>query len=339
MAKHLIIADTNHSYVKRLKAYIERHYTKQYQVEVVDTKELLIKKIQEHECDILLLDESLYEAKMAFKQVTLPILLEEEDISFVKKEDQTKLKWRYNKYKRISTLIDYIETQLEVIEKNKPLVYSIYGVAGGVGQTTVAMATALAYARIGKKVLYINLENLNSTGMFLNLEAQIPKHLKEVEVQDNDDQFIADAIRQDEKTKIMFLERPFNHLHQSFIDKLPLYIQRILEHGIADRIILDMNVAQITLSEQFIRCLDYLVLVSNGQTHAHYKLEQWLKQNKSTMLPQEKMKIVINQSKEARMNTSAEVIGRIDKLFATSPLDLCEYIVQHQLLKLQGLEV
>lgn len=338
MAKHLIIAGRHHSYVKRLKAYIERHYTQHYQVEVVDTKELLAKKISEQGCDVLLLDESLYESQMTLKQVTLPILLEEEGAFAEIREDQVKLKWHCNKYQRISRLMAYIETQLEAIEKNKPLVYNIYGVAGGVGQTTIAMATALAYARSGKKVLYMNLENLNSTGMFLKSTAQVPTYLKEIQVQDQEEQWIIDAIREDKKTKIMFLERPANFSNQHLINHIPMSIQCILEHGIAERIILDMDMAQITLNEELTRCLDYFVLVSNGQVHAQYKLEQWLKQNKNTLISPSKMKIVLNGGKDVKVNLSAEVIGHIDKLFPTSPLDLCEYIVQHQLLKLQGLE-
>ena len=50
-----------------------------------------------------------------------------------------------------------------------------------------------------------------------------------------------------------------------------------------------------------------------------------------------KIKFVINQGKEFNINQDVEVIARIDKLYATNPLGLCEYIAQNHFLSLHGL--
>ena len=82
---------------------------------------------------------------------------------------------------------------------------------------------------------------------------------------------------------------------------------------------------------------DYLLMVVNQNTQATYKTNCFMMQNEIVEPIKNKLRFVINQGKESGINQEVEVIARIDKLYATNPLGLCEYIAQNHFLSLHGL--
>lgn len=333
VAKNLIIADTDKEYVARLSAYILKTYGDDYEIEVFYEKSALKERIQQQRCEVLLLSPQLYDSQIYFKNIKLPIILIDDD-QLVPYPD--KFKWTINKYTRISTLLHYINKEYEEVEKNRPIIYSFYGPAGGVGKTTIALATAMAYAKIGRKVLYINLEEMDSTGMFFEEKDITPKEVLERPVEDAYDQILAERVKQYEHTHIMYLKR--NYIDDKKQNaRIDLLVERAIDSGIANIVVIDLSASYSQLYEGFAEISDYVILVSNAHTHAIYKLTQLLEETKLVEEFGEKLKLIVNQSKELSISTDIEVVGRIDKLYATNPLGLCEYIAQNQFLKLHGL--
>lgn len=334
MAKNLIIADIHKEYVNRLSAYILKTYGNDYEIEVFHDKSQLKERIQRQKCEVLLLSPQLYDSEIYFKNIKLPIILIDDDQSVPYPD---KFKWTINKYTRISTLLQYIDKEYEEVEKNRPIVYSFYAPAGGVGKTTMALATAIAYAKVGKRVLYINLEEMDSTGMFFDEKDIVPKVLLEHPVEDIYDQILADRIKQDEQTHIMYLKRKCVDDKIQVKEQIDLLVERAIDNGIANIVIIDLSTSYSQLCQGITDISDYVILVSNAHTHAVYKLTQLLKETHLAFDLKEKLKLIVNQSKELNISTDIDVIGRIDKLYATNPLGLCEYIAQNQFLKLHGL--
>ena len=334
VTKNLIIADTHKEYVNRLSTYILKTYGNDYEIEVFHDKSQLKDRIQQRKCEVLLLAPQLCDSEIYFKNIKLPIILTDEDQSVPYPDE---FKWTINKYTRISTLLQYIDREYEEVEKNRPIIYSFYAPAGGVGKTTMALATAIAYAKVSKKVLYINLEEMDSTGMFFEKKDVVPNLLLEHPIEDIYDQILADRIKQDEQTHIMYLKRKYIDDKSEVKEQIDLLVERAIDNGIANIIIMDLSTNYSQLHQRIMDISDYVILVSNAQSHAVYKLAQLLKETHLAVELKEKLKLIVNQSEELNLATDIDVIGRIDKLYATHPVDLCEYIVQNQMLKLHGL--
>lgn len=332
--KNLIIADTDKEYVARLSAYILKTYGNDYEIELFYDKSKLKERIQQRRCEVLLLSPQLYDSQIYLKNIKLPIILIDDD-QLVPYPD--KFKWTINKYTRISKLLHYMNKEYEKVEKNRPIIYSFYGPAGGVGKTTMALAAAMAYAKVGRKVLYINLEEMDSTGMFFEEKDSTPKEVLEHPIEDAYDQILAERIKQYEHTPIMYLKRNYIEDKKQGNAQVDLLVERAIDSGIANIVMIDLSASYSQLYEVFAGISDYVVLVSNAHTHAIYKLTQLLRETKLVEEFGEKLKLIVNQSKELSISTEIDVIGRIDKLYATNPLGLCEYIAQNQFLKLHGL--
>lgn len=334
MVKHLIIADEHKEYVDRLSAYILKVFGDDYEVEVFYDKNQLKERIKQCKCDVLLISTQLYDSEINFKNIKLPIILSEENPSLPNVET---FKWTINKYTRITSIIKYIDTTYEEVEQNRPIIYSFYAPAGGVGKTSMALATAIAYTKIGKKVLYINLEDIDSTGMFFkekNVNVNIPL---ENPIKNIYDQILVDCIKKDELTDIMYLKRKYIDEMSEVKEHIALLVEKMIDNDIANIIIIDLSTNYNQLSSRMSKISDYIILVSSMQTHSVYKLKQLLKELHLDLELKEKLKLILNQSKEFNFSTDIEIIGRIGKLNITTPLGLCEYIAQNQLLKLHGL--
>lgn len=334
MTKNIVIADQHSEYVERLVSFVQKKYGDTYQITKIGDKNQLKTYIQKNKCEILLLSPELYDAAIYFKNVKLPVVLLEDDEKIALPE---KLKWSINKYTRITSMIAYLEREYEEVERTRPIIYGIYSPAGGVGKSTIAMATALTYAKAGKKVLYLNLEDINSTEMFFEEEPVAPEFLDGFKGQDSYDMFISERIKQDEKTQIMYFDREALTVEHSFVSQLPIILERVIDGNIANIIVVDFSSNYEQISEQVLETIDYLALVCNTHMHATFKLKQWLEVSNIQEKIKEKLKLVVNQGKEVSLPAQLDVIGRIDKLYATNPLGLSEYIAQNQFLKLHGL--
>lgn len=334
MAINIVIADKHEEYVRRLTSYIKKNYGDTYEIETFNSQTDLVKRISKGKCEILLVSPGLYDPALYLKNIKLPVvLLGEEPFQPV-----DKMKWQISKYTRISSLLTYLDEKLEEVERNRPIVYGVFSPAGGVGKSTMALAAALAYVQQGKKVLYVNLEEMDGTGMFFEEKPTIPKEVANKKQEDQYDAFLSTGILQDPQSKIMYLKRDLLGMHQQTREVLALLIERMIDQELANIVMIDFGTASSELSEELLSNVDYLLLVSNAQTHAVYKLSQWLEQMYAKEEIKEKVRLIINEAKEVKLPVEIEVVGQVDKLYATHPLGICDYIAQHQFLRLHGLE-
>ncbi len=336
MPMNLIIADTNKEYMKRLKDYISSKYQEEYTIELIDDKHQLKERTKMGKCEVVLLAPNLYDPGMNLKNIDLPIILLDEEVPLTYPD---KFKKAINKYTRITKLVKYVEEEYEEMERNRPLVYGVYSPAGGVGKTTISMATAISYVKAGKKVLYINLEDLDSTPMYFDKA----KHAKVDELaklaRDSYEQMLVKKITKDRNTGVMYLTREDKTLDSYSIssEEISHMIESVIETGMANVVVVDTSTEISFLNRKVFEISDYMLMVVNQNTQATYKTNSFMTQGEIIEPIKEKIRFVINQGKEAGVNQDVEVIARIDKLYATNPLGLCEYIAENHFLNLHGL--
>lgn len=334
MAKKIIIADVQKEYIERLRGYIQKKYTDRYDIEVFYEKKELLQYITIHKCDILLLTPQMYDEILNLKNIKLAVILQEDNEAIPNVE---KFKWIIQKYTRISIMVNYIEEQFEEVERNRPLVYSVYSPSGGVGQTTIALGVALSYMKQDKKVLYVNLEETDSTGMFLEREGDIPENILLKIGQVQDIQFLAEAIKQDSGTKLMYLKRDIIEAHLGLYRSIGYIIEKVIEYDIANIVVLDLGHQYNTLQVELMEESDYILLVDDTRSHSRFKISQILRTTQGEFLLSEKVRRVINQGKEIVNDLPIQVVGKVEKVYSSAPIGVCETIAKGKLIKLHGL--
>lgn len=325
MMKTIVVADSQVEYVKRLALVICNEYKEAYQVETIYDEEILQQYVAQNECDILLLTPAFYSKNLTLKNVKLPVILLEDKEEFSLPE---RLKWSINKYTRITKLLEYLEQEYEKAEKSRTLIYGVYSPAGGVGKSTVAIAIAMAYAKEGKKVLYLNREEVDSTSMFFNnkdysvVENSTFKHL-----------FSTSQVCQDNKTKVMYLDKPIYKL--CGVEHLSCLLKEVRDNEDINVVVIDFNSSPNCVNESLLLELDELVLVNNNRMNSQHKLEKWIQEVAKQV--EFKVSLVLNEVQQVKGDMPYPVRGKINRLDGATPREVCQYVVEHELLSLQGL--
>lgn len=163
----LIIADKDSEYLSSLRDYLLANYGQTFDVITFSQEEYLQQYLAEQRGGILLVAPEL-QMDISQQVNLIQILLTAAPNSTDLKSGQI------FKYQRGSELVQEILRQISEREQdftvisaiNKAKVVAAYSPAGGVGKTTVALGCALQTAWEGKRVFYLNLESLPSTGLF-----------------------------------------------------------------------------------------------------------------------------------------------------------------------------
>lgn len=288
MGKIMIgILDGNQSYSKRLSNYIinnyEGKYTASYYSSFDNVKKYLDKGLN---IDIILINEELYDENLQCEEVTTFAILTNEKV-----EDVNGIK-AINKYqpanKIVSELLNCLAESSDKKfilnrENKKTKVAAVYSPIGGSGKTSIALGNAVYYSKLGKKVLYINLENQESMSAFLEVDKvdNLSELLYFIKEGNSNLRVKMDVVRKvDENTGVQYIS-PFN----SCLDKIQLQcedIRMLLEElrklEEYDYIIIDLdsNIDKntITIFEE----VDQIIVIGTEETIAVRKIENFSKE-------------------------------------------------------------
>lgn len=334
VARSLVIAEEHEEYRNRLKNYLEKYYKNQYDIEVFEDKKTFLDYIEHQKCDMALFSTAFYEETMNLKNISLPVILSEEG---EEKPSHYKLKWMVQKYTRISKLMTYIDSEYEEVKRNRPLIYSFYSPAGGVGQTTIAIGAALSYLKAGRKVLYINLEEVDSTGLYFGKRSGgLSEHLSSSEIP-AEVQFLTQYIKRDMKTGVLYWVNEKSETQNTY--SMEEMIEKIIDFEVANVVVLDLAHHYDLMESIYFKLADFIVLVRNNQIQSKYKIKQILEQKALKSEIKDKLRFVINQEKMGDLDKEKiEKAIIVEKVYAPNALGLCEYIADNKLLKLDGLD-
>ncbi len=334
MAKSLVIAEEHEAYRNRLKNYLEKYDKCEYCIVVFEEKKAFLEYIHQEKCELVLFSTAFYDETMDLKNISLPVILLEEN---EEKPAHHKLKWMIQKYTRISKMMAYINSAYEEVKRNKPLIYSFYSPAGGVGQTTIAIGAALSYLKAGRKVLYINLEEVDSTGLYFGRKSGgLSEHLSSSDIPEAV-QFLTPFINKDMNTGILYWVNEKAQGQNSY--SVQELVEKIIDYEIANVVIFDLAHHYDLANSIYFDLADFIVLVRNNQIQSKYKMRQMLDQKLLKAEIKDKLRFVINQGKIGDMDKDkVENAMVIEKLYAPNALGLCEYIADNQLLKLDGMD-
>ncbi len=343
MAMNLIIADTDQEYMERLEQYLLKKTQGKYNIIKYTDKDELSHALRKKKYDILLCAPELYDETITYKHVILSVLLKDEDENEHMPDVEVRV---INKFTRITEMIDYIAKEYEEAKSNQPVICCVYSPAGGVGKTTVALSMAIAYARMGKKAFYINLEDFESTHFYFrpregagigDVLSEFSKK-RETEFKINEAKIqelkINEAKQVDMKTGVMYFSqfKDVNVLRTITEEQVTALIERLTEGGISNAVFIDTSTGLSNINRCLFNLSDKIILVARDNPTTMHKINKFLMSEDIVAPIKPKLRLLMNRSKTVDNTTGLEVITRIDELTMDDPLEMCEVIAQNYIM-------
>lgn len=179
MAKlHMVIADSDESYLEGLISYLTDSHPQKFQISYFTKEDYLVKHLYDisKKVDVLLVEPELYSEYIPKGRINTTIIL-----SGGRLPEKYRSCAVVNKYqtgdKLVSSILNIFSErnsdEVYIQSSNKPTrVVGVYSPTGGTGKTSIAIGSAMQSALKGMSVFYLNLENAQSTPLFFDCKGE-----------------------------------------------------------------------------------------------------------------------------------------------------------------------
>ncbi|MDD2978577.1 MAG: AAA family ATPase [Hespellia sp.] len=261
----IILADTDNTYLKALEWKFIETYGNQIELLVITEPSYFAKFFSvERQADTLVVGEGLYDDTIKRHRIQRIIRLTDEECTdssgMATSQERITTLYKYVSIKTIMNEATYHlkNTEEKSVEK-KVRVTCVCSAIGGSGKTTIALAVAKNLTRHHRRVLYLNLEMVQSFSYFLKTAASLPKEACQILRQKSADYYrnLKPYIRTEEFSYLPPLPGSMDAL-QIPIASILTWIAQAKESGDYDEIVID---ADIIWGDAFARILSMSDLV------------------------------------------------------------------------------
>lgn len=178
MAKlNLVIADSDERYIRGLSNYISSNHSAAFLVSCFTKPDLLTGHLKQQPlADVLLISPDFYDISKEYSNIKLKAVLSPGALS--QEYPDFHILSKYNTGEKLLGEVVHLYSKLNPSElrispysKNAELI-GVYSTAGGAGKTTIAAALSMECIELGMSSFYLNLESIQSTGIFFNLNGK-----------------------------------------------------------------------------------------------------------------------------------------------------------------------
>lgn len=268
---NLIIADVDEAYAKGLSEYIGSHHSSAFSISCftkVDAFHEIMKR--KPPAEVLMVSPEFYEISAGCDYIRLRLLLS--DGSLKQEYLDFQIIDKFNTGEKLLSEILHLYSIVEPVkaklpDQNKPVrIISVYSPAGGAGKTTIAASMAIQGSDKGKRMFYLNLEPVQSTGAFFDTNSTRNLSYVFYYLKDKNNNFPMklEGIKvRDAGTGVDCFSPPENLFEYGEIeaDDLEKLINGIKGMGSYDFIIIDMSCAFDRKSQRVFTLCDHIVLV------------------------------------------------------------------------------
>ena len=228
MAKiNLIIADRDNKYIQGLANYFSNNYSEKFNITCFTDVDLLISFLKsDKKSDFLLINNEIFFEEI--KKYNIKAVLITSDIKGVEQYEGYPVVNKYMPGRQLyeNIIKTYVEQSPENLERiatnNNTKIITFYSPVGGIGKTSLAFALSRLLGESGKSVLYLNLEDIQSTDILFEKQekpsfSDFIYFVKERNYKIN--QKILEIIATDEETNIKYFNPTESCLDVEELDK------------------------------------------------------------------------------------------------------------------------
>ena len=249
---NLIIADTDELYAENLASFLSLYSHQKFQVSCFTKLSGLIEFLSgdDRKVDILLISNDLFTDSIRLDNVNTVIILAKGRIN-----GKVNGFHSINKYQNADIIANEITAVfsegdkpniLPVHGKKRTKVIAVYSPVGGSGKTCISVSLSIQSVRRGMTVLYLNLENVQTTSLFFNTSSERSLSDLLYHIKDTDSKLhlkIERARCIDTETRLHYFIPPdrLTELDEIAPDEIKGFIKEIRAMGQYDLVFLDMS--------------------------------------------------------------------------------------------------
>ena len=307
---NLVLLSEDIFYLNSLRSYIFKNYSEKFNIFCMSNESIFEIELEKIKSGIVLVSESLYtESLNSFKFDQIIILSEKEELGH---RDGNKI---LNKYIAANLLCENIISiysnkvnefsEEESIKDIKTKVLSVFSPIGGAGTSSIASSIAIFLAKLGKQVLYINLERIKSTECFFE-----NREYSDIAFEENDEiPFLAtmqSGLRKDEKTGVYCFDYFEDKIKE--LTDLKKVLDYIADTKMFSEIIIDVDSNISVLKRGILKSYDKVLIPILNDRVACLKLKYYIEHYGIDG----DLKFILNQYKKEKINEEIyEALGEV----------------------------
>ncbi|HNR04136.1 MAG TPA: hypothetical protein PKU88_09045 [Bacillota bacterium] len=276
---NLVIADCDESYARGLFEYINSNHSSSFMVSCFTKLDSFAGYFEKQpQTDILAISSDFYDISVEYPNIKLKVILSGEALNREYPGFQAIRKYSTGD-KLIRDLL-YLysranpqEIRLSSCSKDTEFI-GVYSPAGGTGKTTIATSLSTQCAELGLKSFYLNLESIQSTGMFFGLGSKrnlsyVYYYIKE---KSRNLSFKMEGIKSTDDG-VEYFNPPDSPMEYEEInpEELEQLIKGIKGMGCCDYVFIDMSSNFDSKNYKIMKLCDRIVLVTLREPIASYK--------------------------------------------------------------------
>ncbi|MCL2249079.1 MAG: hypothetical protein FWC13_07385 [Oscillospiraceae bacterium] len=330
MKVKMLLASDDARYTMKFSEQISKNHSDMLEVTICSNPDMLEKTISRSKVEIALIDQPFVNYFEEI-EVKLPLILH----SDAQTDDAPQELARIGKYRRISTIVADILAIYSKVSKSlvvgvgkKTSITAVWAPAGGVGKTTVALATATALAKSGKSVFYLNLESFTSLPLYFGEgRKSISAVFEMLESNEGDVKMLISGISTEENG-ITYLSRPNNY------DDINILSEENIEElvhccaALADELIVDISLPCDFRTKKVFEMAKKVLLVTDKSETAKTKLSQFINQNNVFENMREKVNLIANKGAAAD-ELQIDSVNSLPQIFAISEAQIYKELANH----------
>ena len=282
MKIRLGILEKDQLYKTRLINYFNANYADKLEIFSFSTLDSLLQYVAGKSLDVLLADEvSVPDAKVIPKNLAFAYWSEAANIDSIR---DVRAVCKYQKaeliYKEILGLFAELDTSVTAykLDGSSGAVITFVGTGGGVGATTAAVGCAMRIARMGKKVLFLDLTELGDTSLYFSGEGifTLSDVLYSIKSKHANLFLKMESMVKKDASGVFFYDSCKVPL--DIRDTKPEEIERLIkastESKAYDYLILDVDSAMTSRQKTVFEQSSFIILVGNGTPSSNVKMER-----------------------------------------------------------------
>lgn len=321
--KLIVIVDTDEEYVSALEYKLIEEWQDHARLHIITQLKYYNEFFsQPRTIDVLIINEFLYSDKIKKQNCDYTFILKEDETTAQEYDGSVVELSKYSSIKEIYTAISRtvrMEPTQSITADTK--LYMVYAPAGGCGKTLCALGLCEMLSELGKRVLYVNAENLQTFHAYLKDDVYAKPSLgyamteanfdiyREVLTEIGNENF--DFLRPLEKSPIAY------HIK---IEDFSRLIQKLSVAKLYDCIVIEVSTEMTYEKIQWMDQMDKLFIITGQDQLSVDKLDCFLK---NIAYSGEKYMIVCN-----RLNKNKENV--LGPFAASLGLSVCEYIEEKE---------
>lgn len=349
----LALLDNDERYINKIASALNSKYNQDIELYVFTDRDIMNKTIDLNSINVFITNPSLYDLDtISNRNIGLAYFTDSADIISVKGHKTVhkfqKLEKIYNSIKLMYEEVYEVEVDKGINDLSHCTQFIVYtSFSGGTGTSIVAMSDAITKSKIGKKVLYLNLEYFDTTELcfipnensatFGDVVYSIKKKTRNLELK------LESLVSKDDESGVFFFKKS-----SVLLDKLEIFnvedltvLFNALEHMNFEYVVVDRNI-NFSCEEQYIfsraRKIRFVVDGSEISNQKFLGLMNALplldERNKTDFCS--KIEIIYNKMSTSSNNRikgdNIKIVASISKYKTSKEIDIVHEIVNKQYL-------